>query len=148
MAHRKQLSANRFAQNSDLSSDSKNYPQNNSSSNSSNNGTSAALNDYQNSQLSEPLETAYSNQNPHSTQAADTQAPLRVYVERVVREYFATLGDEIPTDLYERILKEVELPLLTVVLEQTRGNQSKCAQILGLNRGTLRKKLKTYDLMS
>jgi Fis family transcriptional regulator len=140
MAHRKQLSANRFAQNSDLSADAVNYPQNN----------------YKDSPLGEQLDndgsmttsqtqvsTAYSRHNPHSA-----QAPLRVHVERVVREYFATLGDEIPTGLYERILKEVELPLLTVVLEQTRGNQSKCAQILGLNRGTLRKKLKTYDLMS
>lgn len=76
-----------------------------------------------------------------------TKAPLRVHVERVVREYFAALGDEMPTDLYDLILKEVELPLLTVVLEHTRGNQTKCAKILGLNRGTLRKKLKTYDLM-
>ena len=75
-------------------------------------------------------------------------APLRVHVERVVREYFLALGDDMPTDLYELILREVELPLLTVTLEQTRGNQSKCAQILGLNRGTLRKKLKTYNLMS
>ena len=75
------------------------------------------------------------------------QQPLRVHVERVVRQYFAMLGDEIPTDLYELILKQVEEPLLSVVLEKTRGNQTKCAQILGLNRGTLRKKLKTYHLM-
>lgn len=83
-----------------------------------------------------------------STSPYNNPAPLRTHVERVVREYFAALGDEVPTDLYELILKEVELPLLTVVLEQTRGNQTKCAQILGLNRGTLRKKLKTHNLMS
>ncbi|CAM3585328.1 hypothetical protein GCM10016272_16130 [Psychrobacter glaciei] len=76
-----------------------------------------------------------------------THEPLRVNVERVVRQYFVMLGDEIPTDLYELILKQIEEPLLSVVLEQTRGNQTKCAQILGLNRGTLRKKLKTYNLM-
>ncbi|AMN50948.1 MULTISPECIES: DNA-binding transcriptional regulator Fis [unclassified Psychrobacter] len=81
------------------------------------------------------------------TTLTPANAPLRVHVERVVREYFAALDDEMPTDFYELILKEVELPLLTVVLEQTRGNQTKCAQILGLNRGTLRKKLKIYDLM-
>lgn len=75
------------------------------------------------------------------------QEPLRVHVERVVRQYFAMLGDETPTDLYELILKQIEEPLLSVVLEKTRGNQTKCAQILGLNRGTLRKKLKTYGLM-
>lgn len=73
--------------------------------------------------------------------------PLRVHVERVVRQYFAVLGDELPTDLYELILKEIEQPLLSVVLEKSRGNQTKCAQILGLNRGTLRKKLKIYGLM-
>ena len=73
--------------------------------------------------------------------------PLRIHVERVVRQYFAMLGDEIPTDLYELILKEIEQPLLSVVLEKSRGNQTKCAQILGLNRGTLRKKLKIYGLM-
>lgn len=75
-------------------------------------------------------------------------APLRDHVERVVRDYFANLEGEVPSDVYELILQEVELPLLTVVLEKTRGNQSKSAQILGLNRGTLRKKLKKYHLMS
>ena len=84
----------------------------------------------------------------NSTATALPIAPLHVHVERAVREYFMVLGDEIPTDLYELILMQVELPLLTVVLEQTRGNQTKCAQILGLNRGTLRKKLKTYNLMN
>ena len=79
--------------------------------------------------------------------STETSEPLHQHVERVVREYFLALGDELPTDLYELILKEVELPLLKVVLEKTRGNQTKCAQILGLNRGTLRKKLKGYDLM-
>lgn len=98
----------------------------------------------------------YSTAKHHSTRHVDSSLdsyasqrhePLRVNVERVVRQYFAMLGDEMPTDLYELILKQVEEPLLSVVLEKTRGNQTKCAQILGLNRGTLRKKLKTYDLM-
>lgn len=98
---------------------------------------SSDLNSYSTSQLNGHL-------NSHENNAHD---PLRVHVERVVRQYFAMLGDEMPTDLYELILKEVERPLLSVVLERTRGNQTKCAQILGLNRGTLRKKLKAYDLM-
>lgn len=84
----------------------------------------------------------------NSTELVENTAPLHVHVERAVRDYFTALGDEVPTDLYELILMQVELPLLTVVLEKTRGNQTKCAQILGLNRGTLRKKLKTYNLMS
>lgn len=93
----------------------------------------------------------YSIANHHSTRHIDSSLdsdasqrhePLRVHVERVVRQYFAMLGDEMPTDLYELILKQVEEPLLSVVLEKTRGNQTKCAQILGLNRGTLRKNSK------
>lgn len=80
--------------------------------------------------------------------AFESQAPLRVHVERIVRDYFDALDGEVPSDVYELILQEVELPLLTVVLEKTRGNQSKSAKILGLNRGTLRKKLKKYQLMN
>lgn len=72
---------------------------------------------------------------------------LCVHVERSVRQYFTTLADAEPTNLYELMLAQLEKPLLSVVLEQTRGNQSKTAEILGLNRGTLRKKLKAYDLM-
>lgn len=97
---------------------------------------------------------AYPSANRFAQVADDTidyqklnDSPLHFHVERVVREYFATLGDEVPTGLYELILEQVEQPLLTVVLEHSRGNQTKCAQILGLNRGTLRKKLKAYDLM-
>lgn len=100
---------------------------------------------------SDDSETYFHNLNtPNSSHnlSVHTEAPLRVHVERAVREYFATLGDELPTGLYDLILREVELPLLTVALEQSRGNQSKCAHILGLNRGTLRKKLKTYHLMT
>ncbi len=68
-------------------------------------------------------------------------------VEQAVRHYFSVLNGEETTNLYQVILQEVEKPLLTVVLEQTGGNQSKCAKILGLNRGTLRKKLIQYDLI-
>jgi len=95
----------------------------------------------------EDHEHSVQNVEPTLDYASQASEPLRVHVERVVRQYFSVLGDDIPTDLYELILKEVEQPLLSVVLEKSRGNQTKCAQILGLNRGTLRKKLKTYGLM-
>ncbi len=86
---------------------------------------------------------------PAMTLTDDLKAvTLRDHVERVVRDYFEALDGEVPSDVYELILQEIELPLLTVVLEKTRGNQSKSAQILGLNRGTLRKKLKKYHLMA
>ncbi len=69
-------------------------------------------------------------------------------VEQAVRHYFDLLNGEQTTNLYQVILHEVEKPLLTVVLEQTGGNQSKCAEILGLNRGTLRKKLIQHNLIN
>jgi Fis family transcriptional regulator len=51
------------------------------------------------------------------------------------------------TDLYALVLQQVEMPLLLCTLRHTRDNQSKAAELLGLNRGTLRKKLKQYDLL-
>ena len=76
-----------------------------------------------------------------------SDAALRVHVERAMRHYFGQLNGEKPCEVYELVLAEVERPLLSVVLEYTRGNQTKAAQILGLNRATLRKKLKQYDLL-
>ena len=68
-------------------------------------------------------------------------------MDRAVRHYFAQLQGEQPSQVYDMVLAEMEKPLLSVVLEYTRGNQTR-AEILGLNRGTLRKKLKAHGLMS
>jgi len=73
--------------------------------------------------------------------------PLRSSVERSVKDYFDKIGNQEITDLYELVLAEVEEPLLTAVMGFTRSNQSKAAILLGLSRGTLRKKLKIYDLL-
>ena len=73
--------------------------------------------------------------------------PLSTSVEHAVRRYFSALEGETSSDLYDLILSQVERPLLIVALEHSQGNQSKCAAILGLNRGTLRKKLKAYNLI-
>lgn len=80
-------------------------------------------------------------------QAYQSQESLSTHVEHAVRQYFKILDDVEPTNLYEIMLHQLEKPLLMVVLEQTQGNQSKTAEILGLNRGTLRKKLKTHQLL-
>ncbi len=141
MAHRAHLSANRFAQSSTHPTD---YPILDSDSQDNHYQASPNVDFHSDNSDNGDSHSYDHTSTPITTEA---QAPLRMHVERVVREYFAALGDEVPTDLYELILKEVELPLLTVVLEQTRGNQTKCAQILGLNRGTLRKKMKIYHLM-
>jgi Fis family transcriptional regulator len=72
---------------------------------------------------------------------------LRDHVEQAMRSFFANLGGEQVTDVYDMVLAEIEAPLLEVVLEYTRGNQTRASEILGLNRGTLRKKLKDHGLM-
>ena len=81
------------------------------------------------------------------TPITDTQRSLREMVKNSIEQYFEDLGGHETINLYELVLKEVEVPLLTVVLEQSKNNQSKAAKILGLNRGTLRKKLKQCDLI-
>ncbi|MDH3240468.1 MAG: nitrogen regulation protein NR(I) [Alphaproteobacteria bacterium] len=68
-------------------------------------------------------------------------------VERHLRDYFSAHKDGLPPPgLYDRVVKEVERPLLTVCLGATRGNQIKAAELLGLNRNTLRKKLRELDI--
>lgn len=73
--------------------------------------------------------------------------PLRKHTEEALHHYLKSLNGERPGDLYELVLGEVEEPLLKVVMDYTQGNQSQAAGILGINRGTLRKKLKTYSLI-
>jgi two-component system nitrogen regulation response regulator GlnG len=68
-------------------------------------------------------------------------------VDRHLRAYFAAHQGRLPAHgLYDRILQEIERPLLTICLEATRGNQIKAAELLGLNRNTLRKKLRELDI--
>lgn len=74
-------------------------------------------------------------------------APLRAQVEAALQGYFQRLdGHPPPANLYQLVLREVEPPLLTAVLEHTGGNQTRAAAILGLSRATLRKKLRQYGL--
>ncbi len=68
-------------------------------------------------------------------------------VEEHLKRYFDLHGDALPPDgLYDRILKEVELPLIALALSATRGNQVRTADLLGINRNTLRKKIKDLDI--
>ena len=68
-------------------------------------------------------------------------------VERHLTQYFGGFGDNIPPPgLYHRILREVEPPLIAAALAATRGNQIKAAELLGLNRNTLRKKIRELDM--
>lgn len=74
--------------------------------------------------------------------------PLRDYTEEALQKYFGDLNGHRPGDLYELVLGEVEEPLFKTVLDYTKGNQSVAAEILGINRATLRKKLRHYQLLA
>jgi len=68
-------------------------------------------------------------------------------VERHIKSYFSAHGESLPSPgLYERILHEIERPLLQITLDATRGNQVRAAEVLGLNRNTLRKKIRELDI--
>ncbi len=73
--------------------------------------------------------------------------PLCQHTEEALDQYFATLNGDRPGDLYDLVIGEVERPLFKAVMDYTQGNQSQAAGILGINRGTLRKKLRTYSLI-
>lgn len=75
------------------------------------------------------------------------EQPLREAVDAAMRRYFDHLDGGTVTDLYAMVMTEVEAPLLASVLEYTQGNQTRAAEMLGLNRGTLRKKLKQHELI-
>lgn len=73
--------------------------------------------------------------------------PLHDSVRQALENYLSQLKGQTPSNLYELILGEVEAPLMGAVMEYTKSNQSRAAIILGLSRGTLRKKLKMYGLL-
>jgi two-component system nitrogen regulation response regulator GlnG len=86
---------------------------------------------------------------PATEVAADerTEDSLGTAVERHLARYFGNFGDTMPPPgLYHRILREVETPLVSAALAATRGNQIKAAELLGINRNTLRKKIHDLDI--
>jgi len=91
--------------------------------------------------LTSPFTTTVTT--PSQTQA---QKPLRDSVKQAVNRYLKQLDDTNIDNLYELVLAEVEAPLLEEVMTFTRGNQTRAAIMMGINRGTLRKKLKQYGM--
>lgn len=71
---------------------------------------------------------------------------LRDTVSVCVRQYLDEIDGEMTTDFYQLVLSQVEAPLLEEIMVYTRNNQTKAAMLLGLNRGTLRKKLRQYNI--
>ncbi|EDM66864.1 MULTISPECIES: DNA-binding transcriptional regulator Fis [Moritella] len=74
------------------------------------------------------------------------QKPLRDSVQQALRNYLAQLNGQDVENLYDLVLAEVEAPMLDIIMQYTRGNQTRAAVMMGINRGTLRKKLKRYGM--
>jgi two-component system nitrogen regulation response regulator GlnG len=72
---------------------------------------------------------------------------LEATIESHLRQYFAAHKDGLPSaGLYDRVVREIERPLIALTLEATRSNQLKAARVLGINRNTLRKKIRELDI--
>jgi Fis family transcriptional regulator len=95
--------------------------------------------------LHQPSETQTQTEQPLS--AANSTSSLRENVETAMSNYFKHLDGQPVSDVYQMVMSEIEAPLLEQVMKYVRNNQTKAAQLLGLNRGTLRKKLKQYGLL-
>ena len=78
---------------------------------------------------------------------SEQHGSLRAEVKKALELYFQQLDGQPVTNLYEMVLNEVESPLIAAVMQYTGNNQSRASTLLGLNRGTLRKKLKQHGLM-
>lgn len=90
--------------------------------------------------------TAESTSAAGATDTAKADSSLRECVTRAVRRYLVDLDDCEADELYNVVLREVEQPLIAEVMRHHGGNQSRAAAVLGINRATLRKKLRLYGL--
>ena len=79
-------------------------------------------------------------------EASARENELQSTVRKVMRQYFKDLDGEKCTGIYEMVVAAIERPMLEVVMFQAQGNQTRAAELLGLNRNTLRKKLHQHGL--
>jgi len=80
-------------------------------------------------------------------ESKDSREPeLSACVRRVMKQYFKDLDGERPGPIFDMVVASVEKPLIEVVLQQAEGNQTRAAELLGINRNTLRKKMTEYDI--
>ncbi|WP_313951748.1 helix-turn-helix domain-containing protein [Accumulibacter sp.] len=81
-------------------------------------------------------------------QHQDGDEDIATFVRKALEDYFQQLDGEKPAPVYEMVIRSVERPMLEVVLKQAGGNQTFAAEILGINRNTLRKKLIDHQLLA
>ncbi|WP_286264702.1 DNA-binding transcriptional regulator Fis [Thalassotalea atypica] len=84
--------------------------------------------------------------NVNDIQAQSKASPLRTQAKIAIKNYLSQLNGNDVDDMYDLVLSEIEAPMLEEVMQYTRGNQTRAANLLGINRGTLRKKLKKYGM--
>jgi Fis family transcriptional regulator len=72
---------------------------------------------------------------------------IQEVVKKSLEKYFRDLGEQQPSNIYEMVVVTVEKPILEVVMARAAGNQSLAAEMLGINRNTLRKKLQLHSLL-
>jgi len=87
------------------------------------------------------------SQSGQSSQTTQINSSLKDSTTIALEKYFKMLNGQTPCDLYKLVIEEVELPLMEAVMEYAKQNQTQAAAILGINRSTLRKKLKAFDLI-
>ncbi len=97
-----------------------------------------SVQDFQNSNA-DSIDESAENNNQEISQLSHA-------VKHSIRRYLYELDGTQPNNMYNLVLKQIEQPLFEAILEHTKGNQSRAAELLGLNRGTLRKKLRSYNL--
>lgn len=85
---------------------------------------------------------------PENPDIASVHKPLYTLIRTALDNYFAHLDKNMPPkNIYQMVMEEAEIPLLESTLAYTKGNQCLAAEILGISRSTLRKKLKQYRLL-
>ncbi len=83
----------------------------------------------------------------HNNDNNNGQNEISLCVTQALDRYFSDLDGEKPVGIYDMVIREVEKPMLQSVLRQTRGNQTQAAEILGMTRNTLRRKLTEHGLL-
>ena len=88
------------------------------------------------------------DEKPYSYGAGSmSKEKIQDVVQKSLESYFKNLGDQKPHEIYDMVIHAVEVPVLKVAMARANGNQSHAADILGINRNTLRKKLQQHGLL-